>query len=220
MLLDVIHAFLQGIGKFLHDIRILFHITGFRTVGSIRYITGIHTKGGNNITGSLLFKCSGGRFKLHCKIRRIIPCKSSSSSTEVDALINRKVFLRVKAILLQNIFKYHFRHATFSAAKDFPALQIFPFKIRHFFSCHKEISGPLGKLCKVYNRISSSFLIGIDRCFCSHKSDIRLAGYDGSHSFICPKASYKRHIKPLIFKISLFDCHILRCIKDGMGYFI
>ena len=220
MALNVVHTFLQSISEFLHDIRIFFHIAGFGTVGGIRHIAGVNTKGCYDIPSALLFKSSSRRLKFYSEICRIISCKSSRSSAEVNALVNRQIFLRVKAILLQNIFKYHFRHATFASAKNFPALQIFPFKIRHFFSCHKEISGPLGKLCKVYNRISSSFLIGIDRCFCSHKSDIRLAGYDGSHSFICPKASYKRHIKPLIFKISLFDCHILRCIKDGMGYFI
>ena len=110
-------------------------------------------------------------------------------------------------------------YTTFAAAKDFLAFQILPFKIRHFFSCYKEISCPLGKLCKVYNRIGSSFLIGIDRCFCSHKSDICLTGYYSRHCLICSKASYKRHIKPLIFKISFFDCHILRSIENRMCYF-
>ena len=39
---------------------------------------------------------------------------------------------------------------------------------------------------------------GIDRCFRSHKSDICLTGYYSRHCLICSKASYKRHIKPLI----------------------
>ena len=64
-----------------------------------------------------------------------------------------------------------------------------------------------------------SFLIGLDRCFCSHKSDICLTGYYSRHCLICSKASYKRHIKPLIFKISFFDCHILRSIENRMCYF-
>ena len=80
-------------------------------------------------------------------------------------------------------------------------------------------AGALNLLCKVYNRIGSSFLIGIDRCFCSHKSDICLTGYYSRHCLICSKASYKRHIKPLIFKISFFDCHILRSIENRMCYF-
>ena len=43
-------------------------------------------------------------------------------------------------------------YTTFAAAKDFLAFQIFPFKNPAFSSlCYKEISRPLGKLCKVYN---------------------------------------------------------------------
>ena len=91
-------------------------------------------------------------------------------------------------------------YTTFAAAKDFLAFQIFPFKIRHFFSCYKEISCPLGKLCKVYNRIGSSFLIGIDRCFCSHKSDICLTGNQSSQNFIrlIKESSIVRNCPPML----------------------
>ena len=78
----------------------------------------------------------------------------------------------------------------------------------------KKIPGSLSQLGKVYNSIRSPLLIGIDRCFRSHKSDICLTGYYGSHCLIRSKTGHKCQIQPLIFKISLFDCHILWCIKD------
>ena len=220
MALNVVHSFLKCIGKFLDDLRILFHITFFCAVGCVRHISGCFPKRRYHITCPFFFQDCGRWFKLYRICRRIIPCESRCRRTKIDTLVDGQIFLWVDAIFLQNIFKYHFRHATFSSTENFLSFQIFPFEIRHLLPSHKEVSGPLGKLGKVYCRVGGAFLVCIDRCFRSHETDICLTGNQSCQNFICAKTSYQCQVQTFLCKISLFNRHILRRIENRMRYLI
>ena len=220
MTLHIVHTFLKCICEFLDDLRVFFHVTCFYTVGCVRHIPGCFPKRCHHMACAFFFQNCGRWLKLYGIRRRIIPCKSRRRGTEINTLVNGQIFLRVNAVFLQDIFKYHFRHATFSPAKNFLSFQIFPLEIRHLFSCNKKISRALGQLGEVHGRIGCPFLTGIDGCFRSHKSNIRFPGDQRSQHFICSESSYQCKIQTFFFKISFFDCHILRRIENRMGYFI
>ena len=196
------------------------HVTGLCTVGSVWNIAGIYSERSNNISCAFFFQCSRRRLKFYGKICRSIARKSRRRGTEINALVDGQVFLRIQSVFTENVFKDHFRHAALATAENFLSFQVFPFEVRHFFPCHKEVSGTLSKLRKVHCRVSRTFLVCINGCFCSHKSDICFTGDQSSQNFICTKARHQCQIQTFLCKISLFDCHILRRIENRMRYFI
>ena len=208
----VVHTFLQCIGESLNDFRMFVDVTLLCRESSVRNIAAVRSKRGDNVSLTLFFKIGCTRFEFYGEV--------SSSSAEVNALVNRQIFLRVKSILLQNILKYHFRHATFASAQNFPAFQIFPFEILNIFPGNQEVPGALGELGKVYNIIIRPLVICVDRSFRTHKADVGSSGEDGRHSFVGSETSHKRKVDSFVGKISLFDCHIHRSIEDGVCYFI
>ena len=95
----------------------------------------------------------------------------------------------------------------------------------HFFNMDEYLVSPTQWISEddpmsFHGRIGCPFLTGIDGCFRSHKSNIRFPGDQRSQHFICSESSYQCKIQTFFFKISFFDCHILRRIENRMGYFI
>ena len=217
--LNEIHSFLQGIGEFLDDVRISIQITCFGTIGGVWDIAGINAERSNDITGIFRFKGSSARFKFDGIV--CLPTgKCSSGWTEINTLVDRKILLWINSVFFQNVFKDHFRHATFSSAKNVFSFQIIPWKIRHFFTCDQKVSGALRKLREVFDDIICTLLVSINRRFTSHKANICLTGEDGGHNFIRPKTSNKSQINSFIRKIPIFNRNVLRGIEDRMGDFV
>ena len=144
MTLHIVHSLLKCIGKFLDDLRIFFHVACFCTVGCIWYISGCLSERCHYIARSFFFQNSCRWFEFYCICRGIITCKSCCRGTEINTLVDGQIFLRINAVFLQYIFKYHFRHSTLTTAKNLLSFQILPFEIRNLFSCHKKIPRTLG----------------------------------------------------------------------------
>lgn len=56
---DIVHSFLQCVGKWLDDFRIFFQIRTFGTEGGVRYIAGIGTERSDNIAIPFRFERGG-----------------------------------------------------------------------------------------------------------------------------------------------------------------
>ncbi len=67
MALDVVHAFLQSVGKGLDEFRIGIYKAFFGTECGVRDIAGIFAQGGYDMTVAFCFQCGGVRFEFHCE---------------------------------------------------------------------------------------------------------------------------------------------------------
>ena len=197
-----------------------FHIAGLRAVGGVRHIAGIHAEGCHHIAGALLLKGCGGRFKFHCKFRGIVPGESRRRRTEINTLVNGKIFLRIDTVFAEDIFKYHLRHTALAPSQNFLSFQIRPLEIRHLFPGHQEIPGPLGKLRKIHHRIRRPFLIGVHRSLGSHEADVRFTGNHRRHHLIGSESVYQVDLQSLFLKITFFNSHILGSVKNGVRHLI
>ena len=187
MSLHIIHALLKCIYKPLNHFRILIQIALLRWKCSVWHIAAICTERCYYIALALRLQCSRTWFKFHSIIIFwLIPRKCCCSRSKIDALIN--IYFRwFNAILTQNILKYHLRHTTFSSADYILTFQVFPFKIWFIVSCHKEIAGPLSKLCKIHHIIFRTLIVGINGRLRTHKTDICFPGDYCSHRLVSSK---------------------------------
>ena len=71
------------------------------------------------------------------------------------------------------------------------AANILPGKVWKFFPGYQKIPGTLGKLGKINDTVIRTFIVSVDRGFRPHEPNIRFAGKDGRHGFICAKPSDK-----------------------------
>ena len=62
--IDVVEAFLDRIGEALYDLRMLFNIAFFCTVGRVRDVAGVFSEGRDYIAVSFLFQGCGEGFEL------------------------------------------------------------------------------------------------------------------------------------------------------------
>ena len=123
MVLHIVHAFLKGVGKALHQFGVLPHKALSCAVGCIGHITGIHAQRCNYITGSLKLQGSGARFEFNGKVSASAG-KCRRCGTKINALIDIHIRCRVQIVFLQDVFKDHLGHTAFAAAKNFLPLQI------------------------------------------------------------------------------------------------
>ena len=186
MRLHIIHAFLQGIGESLDDIRVFLYITLLRAGRRVGHIAAVLAKGSDDIAFPLGFQRGGAGFELNCIISLAFG-KCGGSGSEVDILVDLQIRSRIDAVFLQDILKDHLRHAAFAAAEDQMPFQVIPGEIRHFLARDEEVAGALGELGKIHHVVGGAFCVSVDRGFRSHEADIRLAGNDGGHRFVSAK---------------------------------
>ena len=52
------------------------------------------------------------------------------------------------------------------------------------------------------------------------EADVGFTGEDGGHGFVGSKAGNQLEVDALFSEVAVFDGHVLRCIENGMGYFV
>lgn len=68
MTVDIVHAFLQGVGEALDHRRIVLDEAGLGAEGCVGDVAGIHPQGGYHIACALLLQGCGGGFKFYGEI--------------------------------------------------------------------------------------------------------------------------------------------------------
>lgn len=68
VVLYIIHAPLDSVGKGLNQLGVFIEEAGPGAVGCIGHIAGVHTQGGGHKALALLFQGGGSRFKFHRKV--------------------------------------------------------------------------------------------------------------------------------------------------------
>ena len=97
--IDVIHAFLEGVGEFLDYIRVGLKVALFCTIGRIGHIAGIGAQGSDNVAVAFQFQAGCKGFKFNCVIR-IVTGKGGGGKAEANALVNGQVGFVVNAVFL------------------------------------------------------------------------------------------------------------------------
>ena len=185
---DELLAFVDGIGKFLDDFWVGFHIGFAGRVGGVRNIAGLGADRGENIAFSFSLKLRGGRLK-QCDIIAFAGGEAAchSSKLDVGAHIHRLalvIYADIQTIGLQYIFQGHFRHAAFPAADDFCFCELREVKIFHWLPSHKEATVPLGQLGKIDGVILQILICHINAGFRSHETYLNFVGNQGAHDLI------------------------------------
>lgn len=108
--LHIVHALLESICKGLDDLRIFRHIAGFGAEGRVGYVAGILAKRRNNIAVPLFLQSGGGWLEFN-GVLSLSAREGCCGGAKINALINFQIGFRIDAVLFQDVFKYHFRHA-------------------------------------------------------------------------------------------------------------
>jgi len=153
--------------------------------------------------------------KLYRKIC-IISRKCGGRGAKINALVDIQICRWINIVLFQDKFEDHLGHAAFASPKNIGAFEVLPSEIIHGLSRNKEIAGPLCELGKIDDVIIGSLVVDIDGRLASHKSDIRFTGYQSSSHLVGAETGYQSQVDALLFKISVFNGHVLGGVKDRM----
>ena len=202
----------------LNQIRMGIDIAAFGGKRGVGNVAGIYTERCYHISLSGRLQGSSRGLKFY-RIFTFSTGESSSSGTKINALVN--IYLsRVNAVLAEDIFKYHLGHTALPTAQHILSNQFFPGETVILCAPYKKVSGPLRQLGKIDDGIICLFQMGVNCRFCPHEADIRFSGQKSGHGFICPITGHQIQFNAFFREISLFDCHIHRCVKDRMCHFV
>ena len=146
--------------------------------------------------------------------------ESGGGRSEINTCINGQVCVGIDLIHLENVLKYHLRHAALAPAENVSTFYHIPVEVFDGSPAHEEISGALGQLRKVHRVVLGTLQVCIYGRFTSHKADVCLACEQCRHGLVCPIPGHEFEVDPLIRKISLLDGNIHWRVEDGMCDFV
>lgn len=97
--IHVVETFLDRVCEALYDLRMLFKIAFFCTVGRVRDVAGIFSEGCDYIAVSFLLQGSGEGLELDGVIE-IIARECRGGEAEADALVDGEILCWINAVFL------------------------------------------------------------------------------------------------------------------------
>ena len=212
------HPFLglgNGVYEPLGGVGIIFQPAEIGKVGGVGNLAALLADGGEHIAlaGGLHLSGSG------LKEGHIVPLAAGEGPghhVELHGGIYRYVHSGGQAVLPQDIFQGHLRHAALAAADDSLAPEILPGE-GTLCAAHQERAVPFGQLGNDLGVVGLALVIHIDAGLRPRQADVRLAGDHSSHDLVGPAAVGKLHLQALGRKESLAHGHILGRIKHRVG---
>ena len=212
----IINASLDGVCKFLNELRIFFHIVFSRTVSGVGHVAGFGSQGSDHVSAAFQLQGGGEGLKFNGVVR-VAAGKCRGGETKIDALVDGQIGFGIKAVLFENVFEDHLGHACGPSAQNLLSAQIFPGEIRLRLPPDQEVSGPLGQLGKIDRIVLGALLIYVDAGLGSHESDLGIAGDEGGHDLVGSASVYQGQVNAFFLEIAQLNGRVLGGIEDGMS---
>ena len=206
----------DGVGKALNDLRMRRHITLAGEIGGVGDLPGLLADGAEDIPMSGALYLRGGGLKQ----RHIVPLSAGEGPghhVELHRGVHHRVLLGYDAVLLEDVFQRHLRHAALAPADDGLAPQIVPVE-GLITAAHQERAVPLGQLGEDHRQIVLALRVDIDAALRPGQADVRAAGYHGGHHLVGAAAVAQLDVQPLVGEEPLAHSHVLRCVEHRVRH--